>query len=60
MITKKGKSIDLAALVAGILSGIFQILGFFRWLILIPMLSRLALTIQSFELVTVNLIYKER
>lgn len=38
-LTKTGKAIHLAALVAGITSGIFQILGFFRWVILIPMLS---------------------
>ncbi|MBP2033322.1 putative membrane protein [Clostridium algifaecis] len=38
-LTKKGKFIDIVSLTAGVLSGVFQILGFFRWVILIPMLS---------------------
>jgi len=37
-----GKSglLDLSALAAGVAGGIFQMLGFFRWVILIPALSR--------------------
>jgi hypothetical protein len=31
--------LNLFALTAGVLSGVFQVLGFFRWVILIPMLS---------------------
>lgn len=38
-LTRKGHMIDLVALISGVLAGIFQILGFFRWVILIPMLS---------------------
>jgi len=38
-LTKKGLLVDLFALTAGVLSGVFQVLGFFRWVILIPMLS---------------------
>jgi hypothetical protein len=38
-LTKEGKFIDIIAVTSGILSGTFQILGFFRWVILIPMLS---------------------
>lgn len=38
-LTKKGRLVDLFALTAGVLSGIFQMLGFFRWVVLIPMLS---------------------
>ena len=38
-ITKKGRMLDLFAVTTGILSGVFQMLGFFRWVILIPMLS---------------------
>ncbi|WP_129674685.1 DUF4386 domain-containing protein [Candidatus Chloroploca sp. Khr17] len=38
-LTKKGRMLDLFALTAGVLSGVFQVLGFFRWVILIPMLS---------------------
>lgn len=38
-LTKKGRMLDLVALTSGILAGIFQVLGFFRWVILIPMLS---------------------
>ena len=38
-LTKKGRLIDLFAVTAGVLSGIFQVLGFFRWVILIPMLA---------------------
>lgn len=38
-LTRKGRLVDLFALIAGILSGVFQVLGFFRWVILIPMLS---------------------
>lgn len=38
-LTKKGRLVDLFALIAGVLSGIFQMLGFFRWVVLIPMLS---------------------
>lgn len=37
--TKKGRLLDLFALTTGVLSGVFQVLGFFRWVILIPMLS---------------------
>jgi hypothetical protein len=35
----KGGLLDLAALTAGVLAGVFQILGFFRWIILMPMFS---------------------
>jgi hypothetical protein len=38
-LTKRGRLVDLFALTAGVLSGIFQVLGFFRWVILIPMLA---------------------
>ena len=38
-ITKKGRMVDLFAVTSGVLSGVFQMLGFFRWVILIPMLS---------------------
>ncbi len=38
-ITKKGRMVDLFAVTSGVLSGIFQMLGFFRWVILIPVLS---------------------
>jgi hypothetical protein len=38
-LTKKGRLLDLFALTTGVLSGVFQVLGFFRWVILIPMLS---------------------
>jgi len=38
-LTKKGRLLDLFGLTAGVLSGVFQVLGFFRWVILIPMLS---------------------
>lgn len=38
-ITKKGRMVDLFAVTSGALSGVFQIMGFFRWVILIPMLS---------------------
>ena len=38
-ITQKGRMVDLFAVTSGVLSGIFQMLGFFRWVILIPMLS---------------------
>lgn len=38
-LTKKDRLLDLFALTAGVLSGVFQVLGFFRWVILIPMLS---------------------
>lgn len=37
--TQKGRMLDLFAVTSGVLSGIFQMLGFFRWVILIPMLS---------------------
>jgi len=39
-LTKKGRLVDLFALTAGVLSGIFQMLGFFRWVVLIPMLLK--------------------
>jgi hypothetical protein len=38
-ITKKGRMVDLFAVTSGVLSGVFQMLGFFRWVILMPMLS---------------------
>lgn len=38
-ITRKGQMVDLFAVTSGVLSGVFQMLGFFRWVILIPMLS---------------------
>jgi len=38
-ITKKGRMVDLFAVTSGVLSGVFQMLGFFRWVVLIPMLS---------------------
>lgn len=38
-LTKTGSMADLFAMTSGILSGMFQMLGFFRWVILIPMLS---------------------
>jgi len=38
-LTKKNRLLDLFAVTSGVLSGIFQMLGFFRWVILIPMLS---------------------
>lgn len=38
-LTKKGRLVDLFTVTSGVLSGIFQMLGFFRWVILIPMLS---------------------
>jgi hypothetical protein len=38
-LTKQGRLVDLFALTAGVLSGVFQVLGFFRWVILIPMLA---------------------
>jgi len=37
--TRSGRLIDLAAVTAGVVGGVFQILGFFRWVVLIPMLS---------------------
>ena len=37
--TRSGKLLDLAAVTAGVVGGVFQILGFFRWVVLIPMLS---------------------
>ncbi len=39
-LTKKGRLVDIFAFTAGVLSGTFQMLGFFRWVVLIPMLSR--------------------
>lgn len=38
-ITKSGRLADIFTLVAGVLAGAFQILGFYRWVVLIPMLS---------------------
>lgn len=38
-ITKKGRMVDMFVVTSGVLSGVFQMLGFFRWVILIPMLS---------------------
>ncbi len=38
VINKKSEAIDILALVFGILSGIFQLIGFIRWVIFIPML----------------------
>jgi hypothetical protein len=38
-LTKRGRLVDLFALTAGVLSGVFQVLGFLRWVILIPMLA---------------------
>lgn len=38
-LTQKGRLVDLFAVTAGVLSGIFQMLGLFRWVVLIPMLS---------------------
>jgi len=38
-LTKRGRLVDIFALTAGVLLGIFQMLGFFRWVVLIPMLS---------------------
>ena len=38
-LTKRGRLVDLFAVTAGVLSGVFQVLGFFRWVILIPMLA---------------------
>lgn len=38
-LTQKGRLVDLFAVTSGVLSGIFQMLGFFRWVVLIPMLS---------------------
>jgi hypothetical protein len=38
-LTKQGRLVDLFALTAGVLSGVFQVIGFFRWVILIPMLA---------------------
>ncbi len=38
-LTRRGSMLDLAAVTAGVVSGVFQILGFFRWVVLIPMLS---------------------
>jgi len=38
-LTRSGRLLDLAALTAGVVGGVFQILGFFRWVVLIPMLS---------------------
>jgi hypothetical protein len=37
--TRSGRLLDLAAVTAGVVGGVFQILGFFRWVVLIPMLS---------------------
>ena len=37
--TRSDKLLDLAAVTAGVVGGVFQILGFFRWVVLIPMLS---------------------
>lgn len=38
-LTKRGSLAELFALAAGVLSGLFQVLGFFRWVVLIPMLA---------------------
>lgn len=38
-LTQRRRLLDLFAVTAGVLSGIFQVLGFFRWIILIPMLA---------------------
>jgi hypothetical protein len=38
-LTRSGSMLDLVAVTAGVLSGVFQILGFYRWVVLIPMLS---------------------
>jgi hypothetical protein len=38
-LSTKGTMLDILAMVSGILAGVFQVLGFFRWVILMPMLS---------------------
>jgi hypothetical protein len=52
-LTKKNRMIDILALTAGVLSGVFQVLGFFRWVILMPMLSN---TLNSKE-ISSNIIF---
>ncbi|MGL1893684.1 MAG: DUF4386 domain-containing protein [Spirochaetaceae bacterium] len=39
VINKKSNVIDILALVFGILSGTFQVVGFIRWIVLIPILA---------------------
>jgi hypothetical protein len=56
-ITKKGRLADLFAVTSGVLSGIFQTLGFFRWVILIPMLSS-AYTAQEIDSQTIFFLEK--
>lgn len=56
-ITKKGSLLDLFAVTSGVLSGIFQMLGFFRWVILIPMLSS-AYTAQEIDSQTIFFLEK--
>lgn len=38
-ISKKGNIFDSLGLISGILAGVFQLFGFIRWILLIPMLS---------------------
>jgi len=38
-LVRKDGLLDMAALAAGVMAGIFQMLGFFRWIILIPALG---------------------
>lgn len=39
-LSKEKKTYDYLAVISGILSGVFQILGFIRWVVFVPLLSR--------------------